>query len=145
MCLFDCCSDGSIKPEEDDEEAKRRMNDEMRGLMCGTSLDNPYDLDGDDTVSEKDSFTVFQIPSSSSGKKEPIGPSVSIVTCKICTTQHPSPVPMCCKSCNSVLEPERFEGRTWICQSSECQGIGVQYVNPVDAGRCGLCGARPMG
>src|SRR5436190_13141500 len=120
------------------------MNDEMRELMCGTSQDNPYDLDGDDTVSEEDTSTIPQIPPSFSGKKELIGPSVSVLTCKICTTQHSPPVPMCCQTCNSVLEPERFEGRTWICQSSECQRIGIEYINPADAGRCGLCGDRPM-
>ena len=145
-------SDSSIKPEDDDEEAKRRMNDEMRGLMCGTSLNNPYNID--DTASEEDSPSNPEIPllsrpeiassNSEITSQPPPLPSVSTVTCKVCTTHHAPPTPMCCESCNNVLEPEKFEGKTWICNASDCHGIGVGYVNPADVGRCGICYAKAM-
>ena len=129
------------KPEDDDEEAKRRMNDEMRGLICGTSRDNPFDID--ETESEEDEILPQKPTSHSEITLTTNGiPFVSKVTCKVCTTLHSSPIPMCCESCNNVLEPEKFKGKTWICKASGCQGIGIGYVNPVDVARCGLCSTK---
>jgi hypothetical protein len=116
----------------------------MRGLMCGTSLDSPYDLS--DTASEEDSTEHLTRASSDSKSTARIAPSISSVVCKVCTTQHSPPIPMCCESCNNVLEPESFESEnTWICRSSECHGKEIGYVNSVDVGRCGLCGAKRTG
>jgi hypothetical protein len=128
------------KPEDDDEEAKRRMNDEMRGLICGTSRDNPFDID--DTASEEEILPPKITSHSEITPTTNVIPSVFNVTCKVCTTLHSSPIPMCCESCNNVLEPEKFERKTWICKASGCQGIGIGYANPVDVARCGLCGAK---
>ena len=153
----------SIKPEDDDEEAKRRMDDEMRGLMCGTSPDNPYDLD--DTASEEESSfrpTQRRPPIESLGKHYSSSPTLkrtpsieytltqaknnplpSGATCNVCTTFHPTPIPTCCESCNNVLQPDNLDDRhKWTCEQEGCFGRETGYVNIIDTGRCGLCGVR---
>lgn len=139
--------DFSIKPEDDDEEAKRRMSDEMKGLMCGTNLDNLYNLD--ETASEEDS-DVYISPSNPHAVRPqlklstpPRSPSLGRVTCKVCTTMHPALIPICCESCGNVLNPESIDKeKIWICLAPGCNGMAVGYVNFIDAGRCGLCGAK---
>jgi hypothetical protein len=140
-------TDNSIKPEDDDEEAKRRMNDEMKGLMCGTSMDEPLFLD--DTASEEsdEDLTKSRVLNSSGSHNTLANPepstSTSDITCKVCTTLHSPPIPVCCESCNNVLQPDKFpKNKTWICRVSGCHGSDVGYVNFEDAGRCGLCGAK---
>lgn len=136
---------GSIKPEDDDEEAKRQMDDEMRGLMCGTNLNTPYD--GDDTASEED-CTSPEIPQNSNVHLNSTSGgscSSSGITCKVCTTHHSPPIPMCCESCNNVLEPEKCDHtQKWICKDTGCHGLGIEYVNSLDVGRCGLCGSKRL-
>ena len=121
------------------------MNDEMRRLMCGTSAENPYDVD--DTASEDDSNNRPQnrsSPETSNPHPRILSPSSSGVTCNICTTHHSPPIPMCCESCNNVLQHERYKGKTWTCRAAGCHGIDSGYVNPLDVGRCGLCGAKKL-
>jgi len=129
----------SIKPEDDDDEAKRRMNEEMRGLICGTSFDDPVTIPHENapripTKSEVPSIRHF----ASSVARES-----SSVSCKVCTTEHLPPVPLCCDTCANVLDPENLvPGKTWVCQNPHCHGRELGYVNSLDAGRCGLCQAR---
>ena len=117
----------------------------MRGLMCGTSTYNPYNLD--DITSEEESSAPPQPkrPASigSSRSQTIVDPSPSSVVCKVCTTFHHTPIPTCCESCNNVLEPDKLDDRhKWVCQQEGCFGKETGYVNFVDAGRCGLCGAK---
>ena len=114
--------------------------------MCGTSSDNPYDLD--DTASEEESSSSSppaKRPASigSSRTQTTVDTSPQGVTCKICTTVHAAPVPTCCEACNNVLEPDKLDdGHKWICGDEGCVGRDTGYVNFVDTGRCGLCGAK---
>jgi hypothetical protein len=138
-------TDFSIKPDDDDDVARGRMEAEMRGLVCGTGMDNDFKID-DDTASEEDEADTQD--------KTPIGPSrreiepvvetssspSSGVSCKVCTTSHSPPVPVCCESCSNVLEPEKLsDERKWICRSSGCQATELGYVNYGDSGTCGIC------
>jgi hypothetical protein len=139
--------DFSIKPEDDDDVARGRMDDEMRGLVCGTSMDNAVDID--DTASEEEeeeeevntqnTLSTDSPATTSSNTKTVLSTGVS---CRVCTTEHPPPVPVCCESCSNVLEPEKLSGeRKWICKAPGCQGAELGYVNYEDAGTCGICGS----
>lgn len=137
--------DFSIKPEDDDDVARGRMDDEMRGLVCGTSMDNAVEID--DTASEEDEEEVNtrnKLPTESpaipsSNTKTVLSTAVS---CRVCTTEHLPPVPVCCESCSNVLEPEKLSNdRKWICKARGCQGAELGYVNYEDAGTCGICGS----
>jgi len=116
----------------------------MRGLMCGTSLDNPYDLD--DTDSEESSSPAPQAKPplmESYHTQTTVDPSPSGGTCTICMTLHSTPIPTCCEYCNNVLEPDKLDDRhKWFCQQEGCFGKEAGYVNFVDAGRCGVCAAK---
>jgi hypothetical protein len=122
------------------------MNEEMRGLMCGTSPGNPYDVD--DTGSEEEDSNSRQPnlshPDSTNPRPRLSSPSSSRVTCNVCTTHHSPPIPMCCDSCNNVLQREQYQGKTWTCTAAGCHGIDIGYVNSLDVGRCGLCGAKKL-
>lgn len=150
----------STKPEDEDEEAMRHMVEEMKGLRCGTNTDNAYGLD--DTASEesdagKDSkvdqserpiptetrakeLTFRDVQERGSGEKES---SPSAVTCNVCTTIPLPPLPICCETCNNVLQPEKLsKDKVWKCTAPGCDGLSLGYVNFQDAGRCGLCGSK---
>ena len=139
----------SVKPEDDDEEAKRRMNDEMRGLMCATNEKELIDID--DTASEE-SFDVSQEKSpvdkataQSSSDATSTARSLEVV-CKICTTCHSPPIPICCESCGNVLQPSILSSdKVWTCKAPGCHAKDLGYVNSTDAGICGICGARRKG
>jgi hypothetical protein len=97
--------DVSVKPEEDDEEAKRRIHDEIRGLLCCSN--QPDSIDLSDTASEE-SIDLSQEPSRSSPDA---AAAPATITCKVCTTAHSPPGPVCCGSCANVLEPDKtFSG-----------------------------------
>jgi len=121
------------------------MNDEMRGLMCGISPDNPYNVD--DTAFEEEDSNSRPLNRSCPETANPY-PSISSpscrVTCKVCTSHHSPPIPMCCESCNNVLQHEQYKGKTWTCRAAGCHGIGIGYVNSLDVGLCGLCGAKNL-
>lgn len=138
-------TDDSVRPEDDDEEAKRRMIDEMRGLICAT--DESALIDPDDTASEEDfdiSDKRLSEPSSTERTSDVSSTDrQSNVTCKVCTTCHSPPVPICCESCGNVLQPVKLSAdKSWICSAPGCQGKSLGYVNSADAGICGICGAR---
>ena len=122
------------------------MTNEMKGLMCGISPDNPYD--DEDIVSEEEDSNSRPSNRSCPEKPNPY-PSISStsssgITCKVCTTLHSPPIPMCCESCNNVLQHEKYEGKTWTCRATGCHGIRIGYVNYLDVGLCGLCGAKKL-
>jgi DNA-dependent metalloprotease WSS1 len=141
-------TDFSIKPEDDDDDARGRMDDEMRGLVCGTSMDNAFEID-DDTASEEDEPDTPDKPTIQPSRREtaPVletSPSLSFsrVSCKVCTTSHSPPVPVCCETCSNVLEPEKLsDERKWICRASGCQAAELGYINYGDSGTCGICGS----
>ena len=154
MEIADC----SIKPEDDDDEGRRRMNDEMRGLMCGTAIDLTYDDDdetpsvgfsGESTRPEdltKDSPGIgLRLSHSATDIMNPVT-SQSDITCNVCTTRHMAPIPVCCESCCNVLEPAKLTTeQVWTCDADQCQGAELGYANIADAGRCGICGAKRRG
>src|SRR5579859_3481649 len=123
------------------------MNEEMRGLMCDNGT---IDLTDDDETASEESPPNTTTPSPRTSHLSPrsaltdsILPSSSGVTCRVCTTLHPPPVPVCCESCNNVLEPQTLPpGQTWDCTASNCPGREVGYVNYTDVGRCGICSAK---
>lgn len=63
------------------------------------------------------------------------------------TTSSPTACPICsleneasstlCLACSHVLKPTLVRGH-WRCGSESCRSTG--YLNPGDAGRCGICG-----
>jgi hypothetical protein len=120
----------------------------MRGLMCGTSIDLTYD--DDETASEEShpaEDSVKRTRVESSPVNENLNPTVSDdpsgVTCKVCTTRHLPPVPVCCETCSNVLQAEKLtKVQIWNCNAHECHGTEVGYVNYIDTGRCGMCGAK---
>jgi hypothetical protein len=124
------------------------MGDEMRGLMCGTSIDLTYD--DDETASEESTTledSVKRTRVELSPVSENLNPTVSDhssgVTCNVCTTRHLPPLPVCCETCLNVLEPEKLtKEQIWNCTDNECHGAEVGYINYIDAGRCGVCGAK---
>jgi hypothetical protein len=108
-------------------------------------MDNAVEID--DTASEEDEEEVNtrnKLPTespatTSSNTKTVLSTGVS---CRVCTTEHPPPVPVCCESCSNVLEPEKLSNdRKWICKAPGCQGAELGYVNYEDAGTCGICGS----
>jgi hypothetical protein len=153
-------ADGSTKPEDEDEEAMRHMVDEMKGLRCGTNTDNAYVLD--DTASKESGAEEMPTalhtdrpvptetkpePSTSHNTAETISEDQNSlpaeVICNVCTTIHSPPLPICCETCNNVLQPEKISNdKTWKCTSPGCDGISLGYVNFQDAGRCGICGSK---
>lgn len=151
----------SVKPEDDDEEAKRRMNNELRDLMCAT---NEISLiESDETASEEDEdFNISDV------KRQPLEPAFPQVwsdrlsdvpspdaqpknqhpevTCRVCTTCHSPPAPICCEACGNVLQPEKLtDDATWLCMAQGCHGNELGYVSSADAGLCGICGTRRRG
>jgi hypothetical protein len=150
-------ADCSTKPEAEDEEAMRHMVEEMKGLRCGTNTDNAYELDdtaseesdaegepkrsvATDTIVKESASTIA--PESCSGET---GPSPTGLTCNVCTTMHTLPLPICCETCNNVLQPEKLpKEKTWKCMAPGCDGIALGYANFQDAGRCGLCGSKRL-
>ncbi|KAF2155336.1 WLM-domain-containing protein [Myriangium duriaei CBS 260.36] len=68
------------------------------------------------------------------------------VSCSVCTLLN-SPHSSTCQACGNALPSATKStnstvyvyGGTWFCTNSDCQRVG--YLNPNDAGRCGLCGA----
>jgi hypothetical protein len=136
----------SVRPEEDDDEAKRLMGDEMRGLLCGTNRTEIIDLD--DTASEesfdlsRDSAPTALPITTPVAAPAPFSPS-SEITCNVCTTAHPAPAPICCESCANVLEPTNLpKDKIWTCPAQGCLASELGYTNSVDAGICGICGHR---
>ena len=120
------------------------MADELKGLLCGTSLEDPYLL-GDTESEESDVDLASKRETNSSNlKSENITTtSTSSATCKVCTTLHALPNPVCCESCSNVLEPEKFpETKIWSCKAQGCAASDIGYVNFEDAGLCGLCGSK---
>jgi hypothetical protein len=126
------------------------MNDEMRGLMCGTSIDLTYD--DDETTSEEES-TTHDIPSEKETVISPSQPAVcdnlisfsdsSGITCKLCTTLHVPPIPVCCESCCNVLQPDNLsKEQVWSCMANACHGTEMGYLNYIDSGICGICGVK---
>jgi hypothetical protein len=137
----------------------RHMVEEMRGLRCGTNTDNAYLLD--DTASEESDAeekpatlpTDPHVPAETIPKPMPSHGAPEIgsiekespagVTCKLCTTIHTPPLPICCETCNNVLQPEKLpKDKIWKCTSPGCDGSNLGYVNFQDAGRCGICGSK---
>jgi hypothetical protein len=139
-------TDFSIKPDDDDDVARGRMDDEMRGLVCGTSMDNAFEID-DDTASEEDEPDTRDKTTIAPSRSETVpvvetSRSPSGVSCKVCTTSHSPLVPVCCEACSNVLEPEKLsDERKWICTASGCQAAELGYVNYGDSGTCGICGS----
>ena len=135
---------GSIKPEDDDEEAKRQMNEEMKTLLCGTT-DEPINLSYT-TFEESDNTISNQPPKSPIASRTGSDGSSFVndgITCRICTTHHPSPLPVCCESCGNVLEPEKLAvDQKWVCRARGCVGMEVEFFNYIDAGSCALCGTK---
>ena len=76
---------------------------------------------------------------------------VSATSCKVCSLENDPDSPTC-MACSNVLKP-KLVPNCWRCKSETCKGS--IYLNPGDAGRCGLCGsqkpasdvnaARPLG
>src|SRR5437868_6390791 len=146
----------------------RHMVEEMKGLRCGTNTDTAYVVD--DTASEESeveenppetradlfiSTETTSEPSMSHGTtgtvpKENEAPTqvtseqaTGKVTCTVCTTIHTPPIPICCETCNNVLQPNNLsQDKVWKCSSPGCDGANLGYVNFQDAGRCGICGHR---
>ena len=157
-------ADCSTKPEDEDEEAMRHMVEEMKGLRCGTNTDTAYVVA--DTASEESevednppetrvdpflSTKTTSEPSTIQGTsgtvpKEAEAPTQvtsAQVTCKVCTTIHTPRLPICCETCNNVLQPDKLsQDKVWKCTSVDCDGANLGYVNFQDAGRCGICGHR---
>ena len=59
--------------------------------------------------------------------------------CSICTLLTPSSAKVC-QACGMVLAPasKGTEDDSWSCSTKDCAQVG--FINPADAGRCGLCG-----
>jgi hypothetical protein len=147
----------------------RHMVEEMKGLRCGTNTDTAYVID--DTASEEsdvedkpatavtDASIRTDAASESSishgtthishGTIQPVSreekpePSSTDVTCSVCTTIHTPPLPICCETCNNVLQPNKLSNdKIWRCTAPGCQGANLGYSNFQDAGRCGICGSK---
>ncbi|GAB7361364.1 hypothetical protein MBLNU230_g1420t1 [Neophaeotheca triangularis] len=69
-------------------------------------------------------------PSESTSNNNP-APS----SCPICSLENAAESTLCL-ACSHVLKPSLVRG-SWRCGSETCKGTG--YVNPGDAGRCGIC------
>ena len=118
------------------------MQDEMRGLLCGTSVDTPYEID--ETASEESDLEITsrEKPMEKRSDSEKIV-MPGAVECRICTTLHTPPIPVCCDSCGNVLQPEKLpKEKVWKCTNTTCSGTDLGYLNFSDVGRCGLCGAK---
>jgi len=118
------------------------MKDEMRGLLCGTSMDTPYEID--DTASEESDL---EITSRERPPEKILESEKTIISgaveCRVCTTLHTPPIPVCCESCGNVLQPEKLlKEKVWKCTNRNCSGTDLGYLNFADVGRCGLCGAK---
>ena len=61
--------------------------------------------------------------------------------CPICSMSN-GPGSLLCIACSHVLDISKIT-RYWRCRSEACRGS--RYVNAVDFGRCGVCGARKDG
>ncbi|WPH04285.1 Hypothetical protein R9X50_00717400 [Acrodontium crateriforme] len=71
-------------------------------------------------------------PQSSATATLPLG------ICQICSLENESDS-VICMACSHVLKPSLMRNH-WRCTSDACKG--TKYINPGDAGRCGVCGAQ---
>ncbi|EXJ89366.1 hypothetical protein A1O3_02433 [Capronia epimyces CBS 606.96] len=62
------------------------------------------------------------------------------VSCPICSLENPR-LNATCMACAHVLDPQK-DLRHWSCRSETCTETRTAYLNPGDAGICGVCGAR---
>jgi hypothetical protein len=67
--------------------------------------------------------------------------SPRIFACPVCSLENDPDTPTC-MACANVLRPQLMPNH-WRCRSDACQG--TRYINPGDAGRCGLCQAKKPG
>lgn len=67
-------------------------------------------------------------------------PAVTSATtsCPICSLTNPT-LNATCAACSHVLDSKK-DPRSWRCTSDACEGSA--YLNPGDAGVCGICGGR---
>ncbi|KAK3703520.1 hypothetical protein LTR37_014367 [Vermiconidia calcicola] len=62
----------------------------------------------------------------------------NVLACPICSLENEPDSPTC-MACSHVLKTSLMPNH-WRCKSDQCKSS--KYVNPGDAGRCGLCGAQ---
>lgn len=63
-------------------------------------------------------------------------PQTGMLICSICSLENESNAPICL-ACSNVLRPKLMPHH-WSCKSESCKDS--LYINPGDAGRCGICG-----
>jgi hypothetical protein len=69
--------------------------------------------------------------------------TTSTTVCPICSLEN-SPLAAACLACSHVLDPKK-DPRHWACRGEECAATNSAYLNPGDAGVCGICGRRRAG
>jgi hypothetical protein len=99
-----------------------------------TGQSKPFSLTGSEEAANSSSAPRTLEPSHPS----PETSEASKLSCPICSMSN-EPGSHLCLACSHVLDTSRVS-RYWRCQSDGCKGS--QYINAVDCGLCGICGAR---
>ncbi|KIX05965.1 uncharacterized protein Z518_03939 [Rhinocladiella mackenziei CBS 650.93] len=63
-----------------------------------------------------------------------------VINCPICSLENHR-LNVICTACSHVLDLQK-DPRCWSCQSEACRTSDSSYLNPGDAGVCGICGMR---
>ncbi|KAK3720675.1 hypothetical protein LTR37_003725 [Vermiconidia calcicola] len=127
---------------DNDEPAAAAMRTTLRRAMntsgvADEHVTNTQPLHSDGGAQQAPSVAVENAPSTTATlpAAETAG---NVLACPICSLENEADSPTC-MACSHVLKTTLMPNY-WRCKSAQCKSS--KYVNPGDAGRCGLCGAQ---